>query len=113
MNERRDATTSTDGESMLDRLRELLEQQLELVHQGRLAAAEGLCEQTVQCVQAITDARVLDTPGGEDRRESLTQLYNTLCLTLTAEREETWRELKTIRHGKRVLKTYGKHVSTR
>jgi hypothetical protein len=92
----------------LDQLHGLLEKQLELVHQGRLAAAESLCEQTGQLVQTIV-ARGTLTEGG-DRRRSVLQLYQELCLALTAQREEVAASLHAVRRGRRMLRTYGKHT---
>jgi len=96
---------------MLDQLRRLLEEQLDLVHQGRLAAAENLCEQTGPLVQTVVTAGILAGPGGNDRRQSLLHLYQELCLVLTAQRQEVSASLHTIRRGRRMLRTYGRNAS--
>ena len=100
-----------EAEESLDRLYELLEEQLELVHQGRLADAESMCEQTGRLVHTVVAAGLLADPGGGDPRESLLQLYQQLCLAVTAQSEETSASLRGVRTGKRVLRAYGKHVS--
>jgi hypothetical protein len=95
----------------LDELQGLLQEQLKLVHQGRLAAAEGLCEQAGRLVQAAVAAEMLAGPGGDDRRRSLLRLYQELCLTLTAQRQEVSASLRTVRRGRQMLRTYGKYAS--
>lgn len=108
-----------DPETMLDRLQGLLEQQLVLVHQGRLDAATELCDQTDQCVRGITDARTGDPTCGTSRLSPpsegsnsagrwrhVEQLYRDLCLALAAEQAETSAALNAIRRGKRMLKIY-------
>jgi len=100
-----------EAEIALDRLHELLEEQLELVHQGRLAAAESLCEQTGHLVHAVVAAGTLAGPAGSDPRQSLLHIYQQLCLALTAQREEVSASLRNVRGGKRMLRVYGKHVS--
>ena len=117
-----------DPETMLDRLQGLLEKQLELVHQGNLAAAAELCEQADQYVQAITGNRGRASPLAGDRRagthnrtapgsvdqwQRIERLYKDLCLALAAQRTETSDALSTIRQGKRVLRTYGNHLFSR
>jgi hypothetical protein len=95
------------GESgAIDQLHELLEKQLELVHQGHLAAAESLCEQTGRLVTTIVTADMLAGPGGDDRRRSLLRIYQELSLMLTAQRQETCAALHTIRRGRRMLRVY-------
>src|SRR4030042_1685371 len=92
---------TTAGEPRLDRLQELLCQQLELVRQSSLTAAMKLCEQTDQCVQVIAANRTqawardgsqvessLDVPGSADQWQCIERLYKELCLTLAAPRAE-------------------------
>jgi hypothetical protein len=109
--ERPNGAALTELGTVLDRLHGLLEEQLELVHQGRLAAAESLCEQTGQLVQTVVAAGTLAGPGSNERRRSVLQLYQELCLMLTAQREEVVASLYAVRRGRRVLRTYGKYAS--
>ena len=90
----------------IDRLHELLEKQLALVHQGHLAAAESLCEQTGRLVTMIVTAGLLAGPDGDERRRSLLRLYQELSLILTAQRQETHASLHAIRRGARTLRVY-------
>lgn len=105
--------TAGDVHLMLDRLHGLLARQLELIRQGNVIAAETLCEQTDPLVRAIAASDAPRGADGEDRRRSLEQLYRELCLTLTAQREETSSSLKAVRRGKRMLRTYGNDISPR
>lgn len=95
-----------EAETPLDRLYELLEEQLELVHQGRLADAEGMCEQTGRLVHTVVAAGMLAGPAGDDPRQFLMQLYQQLCLAVTAQSEEASASLRTIRRGKRTIAAY-------
>jgi hypothetical protein len=85
------------------RLQELLRRQLELVHQGRLAAARELFEQTDRCVQEIARAAG-PTPSGQ----GVERLYRELSLALAAQRAEVSAALQTIRRGKRALSAYSR-----
>ena len=81
------------------------------MHEGRLAAAENLCEQTGPLVQAVMAAGMLAGPAGNQRRQTLLHLYQELCLILTTQREEVSASLGAIRRGRRLLRTYGKNTS--
>jgi hypothetical protein len=94
----------------VDRLHELLEKQLALAHQGHLAAAESLCEQTGKLVTVIVTAGLLAGPDGDERRCSLLRLYQELSLMLTAQRQETCASLHAIRQGTRTLRVYRRSV---
>ncbi len=103
--------TATAGpQAAFDQLRALLEQQLELVRQGRLIEAETLCSQTDQLVATIADAGLFAGPGSDDRRQSLLTLYRQICLTLAAQQDEIAGSLRTIHRGKRLRKTYTGHA---
>ncbi len=114
-----DPVIAVGAEIALDRLRRLLQRQLELVHQGSLAAAVELFDQTDRCVREIAVARGLGTAGGTDPASvslseswlRLERLYQDLSLALAAQRTEVSAALNAIRQGKKVLKTYGSHLS--
>ena len=102
----------------LDRLRRLLQRQLELVHQGRLAAAVELFDQTDQCVREITMAWGPGQAGATGQAAArlseswlgIERLYRDLSTALTAQRAEVSATLNTIRQSKQVLKTYGSYL---
>jgi hypothetical protein len=105
---------------MLDRLRRLLRRQLELVHQGNLAAAVELFDQTDQCVREIALTRGPGTAGATEQASArsnetwlgIERLYQELSVALTAQRNEVSVALSTIRRGKKMLKTYGSCLSS-
>lgn len=107
------AVTASDVSLKVDRLHGLLVRQLELIRQGNVIAADALCEQTDPLVRAIADSDALHGAGGEDQRRLLGQLYHELCLVLTAQRKETSSALQAVRRGRRMLRTYGNHLSPR
>jgi hypothetical protein len=100
----------TEPDAVLDRLRTLLTRQLALVHRGRLAEAEALCEQTGPLVGTVAAVGVLAGSAGEDQRRSLLLLYRRICLALAAQRDEVANSLRTIHRGRRLLNTYGKRA---
>ncbi len=112
-------TTDGDG-TVLDRLRRLLQRQLELVHQGNLAAAVELFDQTDQCVREVVMAQVPGTAGATEQVAArsdeswlgIERLYRELSVALTAQRNEVSAALSTIQQGKKVLKTYGSCLSS-
>ena len=95
----------------LEQLRVLLERQLALVHQGGLTAAEELSERADQLVREVADTRILDAPQHRELRHALEQLYRELCMALTVQRQETFDARCSIRRGRRLLRTYGNHLS--
>ena len=106
------AVAAGDVNLKVDRLHGLLARQLELIRQGDVVAAEALCEQTDPLVRVIADSDTLGGADGEDRRRLL-ELYRELCLMLTAQREETSNALQAVHRGRRMLRTYGNHLSPR
>jgi hypothetical protein len=105
--------TASDVNLKVDRLHGLLARQLELIRQGNVVAAEALCEQTDPLVRAMVTLDTFHGADGADWRRSLEQLYRELCLMLTAQRTETSTALQAVRRGKRMLRTYGNHLSPR
>ncbi len=112
---------ATDGDGIvLDRLRRLLQRQLELVHQGNLAAAVELFEQTDQCVREVALARGPGAAGTAEQTSArpneswlgIERLYRELSVALTAQRNEVSAALNTIQQSKKVLKTYGSCLSS-
>lgn len=112
---------TTDGDGIvLDRLRRLLQRQLELVHQSNLAAAVELFDQTDRCVREIAITRGPGTAGATEQASArsdeswlrLERLYQELSVALTAQRNEVSAALSTIQQSKKVLKTYGSCLSS-
>jgi hypothetical protein len=115
-----DPVVAADDGIVLDRLRRLLQRQLELVQQGSLAGAVELFDQTDQCVRQIAMARDYGAArAGEQASASANEswlhverLYQELSVALTAQRTEVSVALNTIQQGRKVLKTYGSCLSS-
>ena len=60
---------------MLDRLLELLQRQLELVHQDRLAAAVDLFDETDRCVRGIAGSREAAEQSSAPQWQCIERLY--------------------------------------
>lgn len=101
---------AADAGAAVDQLQRLLLEQLDLVHQGHVAAAEALCRRTGALVQTIVATGVLTGPGGDAARQPLLGRYRELCLALTAQRDEAAASLGTLRRGRRLLKTYRRNM---
>jgi len=100
---------STDKQiSMLDELQGLLEQQLELAHQGNSAGEriEVLGRQADCLVEKITQAGILERPEFESQRKKLKKSYENLCLAITAQKADTSKKLIQVRKGKKIVETY-------
>ena len=99
---------------MLDELQGLLQQQLELAHQGNPAGEkiEALCRQADSLVKEITQAGILDRPKLENQKKKLNKLYKDLHLALTAQRADTAEKLSQVRRGRKIIGTYrsNKHL---
>jgi hypothetical protein len=115
-----DLVTAVGKGMVLDRLQRLLQRQLELVRQGSLTAAVELFEQTDQCVREIALAREPGTTGAPEQASvtaneswpDIERLYQELSVALTAQRTEVAAALTTIQRGRKVLKTYGRCLSS-
>ena len=94
--------------SILDKLQGLLQQQLELAHQGNPAGEtiEALCIQADCLVKEITEAGILDRPELENQKKKLNKLYKGLHLAITAQKAETEKKLSQVRRGKKIVETY-------
>ena len=100
---------STDNQtSMLDELENLLQQQLELAHQGNSAGKqiEVLGRRADCLVEKITQADILESPEFESRRNKLKKSYENLCLAITAQKAETSEKLIQVRKGRNLVETY-------
>jgi hypothetical protein len=92
----------------VERLRELLQRQLTLVHQGRSADAAALFEQTDRCVPEIAGM-----PDRERLGQDVERLYQELSLALTAQRAEVSAALRANRRGRAALRAYSSAAGLR
>jgi len=104
---------STDNQtSMLDELQSLLQQQLELAHQGNSTGEriEVLGRQAACLVEKITQAGILERPEFASRRKKLKKSYEDLCLAITAQKAETTEKLCHVRRGRNIVETYRSNI---
>jgi len=100
---------STDKQiSMLDELQSLLQQQIELAHQGNSAGEriEVLGRQADCLVEKITQAGILERPEFESQKKNLRKSYEDLCLAITAQKADTSEKLCHVRRGRNIVETY-------
>jgi hypothetical protein len=105
------ASGEGEPEVVLDRLQGLLRRQLELVHQGRLAAAVDLFDETDRCVRQIGGSRGAAGQRSTPQWQRIERLYQELSLVLTSQRTEVLAALNAVRRGKRVLSVYGSRTT--
>jgi len=94
--------------SMLDELQGLLQQQIELAHQGNSAGEQiDLLGRQADClVEKIKQAGILEQPEFESQRKKLKKSYEDLCLAITAQKAETAEKLCHVRRGRNIVETY-------
>jgi hypothetical protein len=101
----------TQVEAWVQELCRLLEEQITCVREGQLSQTEHLGERANVLVAKIALAAGADPPVMTPGRERVKELYAELRLALMAQQEETRTALRAVRRGKRMLRTYGNHLS--
>ena len=94
--------------SMLDELQGMLDQQLELTHQGNSSGEqiELLCRQADCIVKEITQTGILERPEFEIQKKKLKKSYEALHLALTAQKVDISKKLSHVRRGRKIVETY-------
>ncbi len=95
---------------LLDELQSLLEKQIELARQGNISDVELSSKQAGSLVERIVQAGILGLAEFENRREQLQKLYKDLCLTVTAQRTDVFKDLSRVRKGRKTIETYHKNI---
>ncbi len=97
---------------LLDELENLLEKQIEQIHQGDPAGRriENMSMQADVLVGKIKQAGILELAQFINRRERIKKLYDNLHLAITAQKAETAKELNHIRKGKKTIVTYRNNI---
>ena len=104
---------STDKRiEMLNELQGLLEQQIELVHQGNSVGErfETLCGQADSLVQKIAGMKILESSDMEERRTQLRKSYDKLRLALTAQKDDIVDKLGQVRKVRKTIGTYRSNI---
>ena len=97
---------------MLDELQNLLEQQIELVHQGNSGGGqfEALSSRTDSLVREIAEMKILEQEDMEDKRTKLRKSYDRLRLALTAQKDDVADKLGQVRRGRKIIGTYRSNI---
>lgn len=91
---------------LLSDLQGILEKQIELARRGNISEVEVLGNQANSLVKEIANSRVLGLAAFESRREQLQKLYDTLHLTIAAQKADSEDMLSRVRKGRKVLGAY-------
>ncbi len=96
----------------IEQLQHLLTMQTEIFKQGDATGKhiEALCEQTNLLVSSISQKGTLKLKLFAKQREHLRKLYEQLQLAITAQKQETERQLNTIRKGTKMIGTYRSNI---
>ena len=109
-----DGAEISSGEQMylLDKLRGLLEKQVELAHQGDSTGEEfnSLTARVASIVGKLTRSGILESTEYKSQREQLRKLYQDLCVTLTAQQAKTTEELSHVRKGRKTIEAYRNNI---
>lgn len=97
---------------MLDELQKLLEQQIELVHQGNSSGGrfEALSSRVDFLAHEIAETKVLERDEMEERRTKLRKTFDRLRLALTAQKNDIADKLSQIRRGRKTIGAYRDNI---
>jgi flagellar biosynthesis/type III secretory pathway chaperone len=98
--------------NILDKLQNLLEQQIALVHKGNSAGGqfETLSSQADSLVREIAEMKILEREDMEDKRTKLRKSYNKLRLALIAQKDDIGDKLGQVRKGRKTIGTYRNNI---
>ena len=93
---------------LLNKLKNLLEEQIQIIHQGNTndERIDDFNRQTESVVEKIVESGILEIKELNQQREQLKKLYNILNLAVIAQRDETVKNIKHIRRGKKTIDVY-------
>jgi hypothetical protein len=93
---------------LLNKLKNLLEEQIQIIHQGNANndRIDDFNRQTESIVEKIVESGILEIEELNHQRDQLKKLYNILNLAVIAQRDETTRNIKHIRRGKKTIDVY-------
>ncbi len=93
---------------LVNKLINLLEQQICKIHQGNTGAdrIDDFNRKAESIVKNIVESGILENQELNQQREHLIKLYNILNLAVIAQRDETAKNIKEIRRGKKTIEVY-------
>jgi hypothetical protein len=103
---------TSDKNLLLEKLNDLLEKQIELLQKGDPAGKkfEELSLQADALVKKIKQEGLLQSAQFASCRSRLQKLYERLNMIVSAQKDETARQLNRLRKGKKTIVTYRKNV---
>lgn len=93
---------------LLNKLKKMLEEQIQIIHQGNTNddRIDDFNKQAESIVGKIVETGILEIEELSQQRENLKKLYNILNLAVIAQRNETAKNIKEIRRGKKTIEVY-------
>lgn len=98
--------TQEQAEQITTYLEELLSLQIHKLKQYDLDGAMAMADQSQEISTMVTNRKILEMPGLEQKRSHIEGLYKELCLILASQRQEVGDKLGQIRNGLKTLNTY-------
>lgn len=97
---------------LLNKLKKLLEEQIQIIHQGNANddRIDDFNRQAELIIGKIVETGILEIEELNQQREQLKKLYNILNLAVIAQRDETAKNIKHIRRGKKTIDVYQKNM---
>jgi hypothetical protein len=97
-------------ELLLDKLKNVLQKQIELAKRGNIGEVETLVKQAGLLMEGVSELRILELPEYKNYREKLQGLYKELCLILTEQKAGLAEELSQIRKGRKTIEVYRDNI---
>ncbi len=95
---------------LLEKLQKILEKQIELARQGKISDVQALTNGAASLSQKITEKGLLKLPEFENHRLKLQEMYQALCLALSAQKADIAEQLTQIRKGKKTIGAYRTNI---
>jgi hypothetical protein len=90
----------------LDNLKDILRSQVDSAQKGNLSQVESLSEKSASIVEEMSKAGLFDSAEYKQEKGKVKELYETLLLALTTQKEMTSGQLSQIRKTKKTIGAY-------
>ena len=95
---------------LLEKLQKILEKQIELARQGKISDVQALTNSADFIMEKISEKGLLKLPEFENHRVRLQEMYQNLCLALSAQKAGIAEQLIQIRKGKKTIGAYRTNI---
>ncbi len=97
-----------DKAALLDELQHMLEQQIELTYKGDTAGKkiENLSGRMSILVEKIRQTGIHESAQFKNQSEKIKKLYDCLYMAISAQKDQTEKQLNSVRKGKKTIVTY-------